>query len=57
MFEVLNFRKEDNKNSDVLEHLELEEGKCFVVSAHREENISYTDYVNKAVQGGVRWEI
>ena len=40
MFEVLNSRKEDIENSDVLEKLSLEEGKYFVVSAHREENIN-----------------
>jgi UDP-N-acetylglucosamine 2-epimerase (non-hydrolysing) len=40
MFEVLNSRKEDIEKSDVLERLGLEEDKYFVVSAHREENIS-----------------
>nr|WP_202922743.1 UDP-N-acetylglucosamine 2-epimerase (non-hydrolyzing) [Psychrilyobacter piezotolerans] len=40
MFEVVNSRLQDIENSDVLERLELEEGKYFVVSAHREENIS-----------------
>jgi len=40
MFEVLNHYMSDIKASDVLERLELEEGKFFVVSAHREENIS-----------------
>ncbi|NLY45104.1 MAG: UDP-N-acetylglucosamine 2-epimerase (non-hydrolyzing) [Tissierella sp.] len=40
MFEVLNSRKEDIEKSDVLERLELEEGKYFIVSAHREENIN-----------------
>lgn len=40
MFEVLNSRKEDIEKSEVLERLGLEEGKYFVVSAHREENIS-----------------
>ena len=40
MFEVINSRKEDIEKSDVLERLELEEGKFFVVSAHREENIN-----------------
>jgi UDP-N-acetylglucosamine 2-epimerase (non-hydrolysing) len=40
MFEVLNSRKEDIEKSDVLERLGLEAEKYFVVSAHREENIS-----------------
>jgi UDP-N-acetylglucosamine 2-epimerase len=40
MFEVLNSRKNDIEKSNVLERLELEEGNYFVVSAHREENIS-----------------
>jgi UDP-N-acetylglucosamine 2-epimerase (non-hydrolysing) len=40
MFEVLNSRKDDIENSDVLDRLELEEGKYFIVSAHREENIN-----------------
>ena len=40
MFEVLNLRKEDIERSDVLERLNLKEGQYFVVSAHREENIS-----------------
>jgi UDP-N-acetylglucosamine 2-epimerase len=40
MFEVLNSRKEDIEKSDVFERLGLEAEKYFVVSAHREENIS-----------------
>lgn len=40
MFEVLNHYMQEIKASDILERLELEEGKFFVVSAHREENIS-----------------
>lgn len=40
MFEVLNSRKTDIEKSDVLDRFELEEGKYFLVSAHREENIS-----------------
>ncbi|AXR19912.1 MULTISPECIES: non-hydrolyzing UDP-N-acetylglucosamine 2-epimerase [Bacillus] len=40
MFEVLNSRKDDIENSDVLERLGLEEDKYFVVSTHREENIN-----------------
>jgi len=41
MFEVLNSRKDDIEKSDVLERLGLEAEKYFVVSAHREENISF----------------
>ncbi len=40
MFEVLNSRKEYIEKSDVLERLGLEKEEYFVVSAHREENIS-----------------
>lgn len=40
MFEVLNSRRNDIEKSDVLERLEIEEGKYFLVSAHREENIN-----------------
>ncbi|RXW36776.1 UDP-N-acetylglucosamine 2-epimerase (non-hydrolyzing) [Enterococcus faecium] len=40
MFEVLNSRKEDIENSDILTRLDLEKKQYFVVSAHREENIS-----------------
>ncbi|MEH6889053.1 UDP-N-acetylglucosamine 2-epimerase (non-hydrolyzing) [Bacillus sp. JJ864] len=40
MFEVLNSRKNDIEESNVLERLGLEEEKYFVVSAHREENIN-----------------
>ncbi|HFL6811412.1 TPA: non-hydrolyzing UDP-N-acetylglucosamine 2-epimerase [Enterococcus faecium] len=40
MFEVLNSRKDDIQHSDVLNRLGLKEGQYFVISAHREENIS-----------------
>ncbi|WP_260284804.1 non-hydrolyzing UDP-N-acetylglucosamine 2-epimerase [Peribacillus aracenensis] len=47
MFEVLNSRKGDIEESDVLERLNLTEGNYFVVSAHREENInSETNFMN-----------
>lgn len=40
MFEVLNSKLEEIKQSDVLEKLGLEKNQYFVVSAHREENIN-----------------
>ena len=39
MFEVLNYFREGIEASDVLARLGLEEGKFFIVSAHREENV------------------
>ena len=39
MFQVLNHYREGIEASDVLSRLELEAGKFFVVSAHREENV------------------
>ena len=40
MFEVLHHYRPSIEASDVLERLGLEEGKFFVVSSHREENIN-----------------
>ena len=40
IFEVLNFYMKDIDNSNILEKMNLEKEKYFVVSSHREENIS-----------------
>lgn len=50
MFEVLNHYLPQIKSSDVLQRLNLEEGKYFVVSSHREENINSEKNFNGLIE-------
>lgn len=49
MFEVLNHYRDGIEASDVLARLELQAGKFFVVSAHREENVDSDKHFLKLV--------
>lgn len=49
MYEVLGASRNNINNSDVLERLNLEKGEYFVVSAHRDENVSSDEQFLKLV--------
>lgn len=49
MLEVLNYYQEKINNSKILSKLQLKEGKYFLVSAHREENIDSDSNFKKLV--------
>ncbi len=49
MKEVLKQQESQINSSDILEKLELEKGKYFVVSVHREENVDNVDNLEKII--------
>jgi len=49
MYEVLNYYKEKIMQSKILEELELEKGKYFIVSVHREENVDNPENLKKII--------
>jgi UDP-N-acetylglucosamine 2-epimerase len=51
MFEILNHYLPGIKSSDVLQRLDLEENKFFVVSSHREENINSDQNFKGLIEG------
>ena len=50
MYEVLNYYKDKIMNSKILEELELEKGKYFIVSVHREENVDNPENLKKIIE-------
>lgn len=49
MLEVLNNKKKEINSSDILEQLQLEAQKYFIVSVHREENVDNPESLKKVV--------
>jgi UDP-N-acetylglucosamine 2-epimerase (non-hydrolysing) len=49
MKEILSYYKDQIERCDVLERLQLEMGKYFIVSVHREENVDYPENLKKLV--------
>ena len=43
MYEVLNYYLSDIRASQIIEKLDLQKNKYFVVSAHREKTLTLTD--------------
>ena len=49
MKEILSFYKENIDNCDIVERLQIEKRKYFIVSIHREENVDYPENLKKLV--------
>jgi UDP-N-acetylglucosamine 2-epimerase (non-hydrolysing) len=49
MQEILTFYKEKIDNCDIIERLQIEKRKYFIVSIHREENVDYPENLKKLV--------
>lgn len=49
MKEILSFYKDKIDNCDILERIQIEKRKYFIVSIHREENVDYPENLKKLV--------